>query len=43
LREEWINVNVGRPDREEENVVHGDVDEVAEIVSAEASFKGESV
>jgi len=43
LREEWISVNVGTRDHEEANVVHGDVDEVADIVSTEASFKGELV
>jgi len=43
LRGEWISVNVGTPGNEEANVVHGDVDEVAEIVSAQASFKGELV
>jgi hypothetical protein len=41
LREDWITVNVGKqPGEEEENVVLGDTEEAAEIVSTEASFKG---
>ena len=43
LREDWINVNVGKPsEREEENVVHGDIEELVELNTKER-FKGHLV